>query len=145
MRGLAMGALLFLTGCASLSSDLAAAEAKCAPATVMTVYVTCLNAMDEPVWQKDSPGDAPAYRDFAAARLSLAQNLDGGKITALQFTHGTAQARAKFAALLIQNARARQDLAARQRTQQELEDMQKSNADMSKPDAGMGGNMGMGM
>ncbi len=53
-----------------------------------------------PQRKKDSPDDATAYQDFAAARLGLAQNLDSGKITAAQFTKGTADARAKFAAAL---------------------------------------------
>jgi hypothetical protein len=96
--------------------------------------------------KKDSPDDAPAYQDFAAARLSLAQNLDSGKITAAEFGAGTAQARAKFAALLVRNARARQEQAARMRTEEAVDDLQKTNPGMSKPDSGMGmgGSMGMG-
>jgi hypothetical protein len=52
MRYLAIGALFFLAGCASLNADLTVAEAKCVPTPAMTSFVTCLNAMDAPVWKK---------------------------------------------------------------------------------------------
>jgi hypothetical protein len=130
---------LVLAGCASLSSDLQSAEAKCTPAPAMTGFVTCLNSMDEPVWQKESPENEPAYRDFAAARLSLAEDLDSGKITPQQFSRGTADARAKFAALLISNARARQAQLDHQRAEEEVDGLQKM---PTMGASGMGGGMG---
>jgi hypothetical protein len=142
MRYLVVGAALILAGCASLSSDLHSVEAKCVPGAVMTEFVTCLNSAEEPVWQKDAADDLPAYRTFAAARMALAQDLDNGKITATQFQGGLAQARAKFNALLAQNASTRQQQAEQQRMQ-EMQDMQR--AMPAPPMNGMGMNGGMGM
>ncbi|HWY63094.1 MAG TPA: hypothetical protein VNW15_14425 [Rhizomicrobium sp.] len=135
---------LLLAGCASLDSDLKSAEAKCAPTPSMTPFVTCLNGMDDPVWQKDSPENETAYKDFAAARLSLAENLDSGKITPTQFSQETAEARAKFVALLTQNARARQQEAERQRIEQEMSNMERPTSAPSDMNNGMD-KMGMGM
>jgi hypothetical protein len=142
---LAAAALLLAAGCASLDSDLQSAEAKCAPTSAITVFVTCLNTMDGPIWQKESPENEPAYKDFAAARLGLAENLDSGKITPTQFSEGTAKARAKFSALLIQNARARQQEVERQRTEQEMNSMERPTSAPSDMGNGMDKGMGMGM
>jgi hypothetical protein len=144
-HGLGAFAAFILAGCASLDSDLQSAEAKCVPTPAMMPFVTCLNSADDPVWQKDSPQNVPAYKAFAAARLGLAENLDGGKITPTQFSQGTAEARAKFTALLIQNARARQQEAERQRTEQEMNSMARPASVPSDMSNGMDKGMGMGM
>ena len=144
-RILGVPVLLLLAGCASLDSDLQSAEGKCAPTPAMTVFVTCLNSVDDPVWQKDSPESVPAYKDFAAARLGLAESLDSGKITPTQFSQGTAEARAKFTAVLIQKARARQEEAERQRTEQEMNGMDRPTSAPSDMSNGMDKGMGMGM
>jgi hypothetical protein len=140
MRYLCIGVFLMAAGCASLDSDLKSAEAKCPPSPAMTPFIACLNGVEGPVWQKDSPGDASAYQDFAAARLGLAQNLDSGKITPAQFTKGTADARAKFAAALTERAKSLQREAERERTEDEVQNLGKMTSGPMSPD-----HMGMGM
>jgi hypothetical protein len=142
-QALALTALLVLAGCASLSADLKNADGKCLQTAAVTAFVTCLNGVEGPIWEKDSPRDAAAYHAFADARLGLAQDLDRGKITAAQFTQGTTDARAKFAAVQVQNARAFAEEAARQRVQDDMDSMQKPMP--STGDMGMGMNGGMGM
>jgi hypothetical protein len=137
MRYLFVGFVLILAGCASLDSDLQSADVKCAPTATMTVFVTCLNSAEEPIWQKDSPNNVPGYRTFAAARMVLAQDFDSGNITAAQFRDGAAQARAKFSALLAQNTSTQQQRAEQQRAQDALQDMEQR-----MPAAGIDG-MGM--
>jgi len=144
-RHLGTCALLLLAGCASLDSDLKSAEAKCTPGPAMTVFVTCLNNADQAVWRKDSPDNEPAFGDFSAARLSLAEDLDSGKITAAQFSRGTAEARVKFLAVLAQNTRTRQQEAQRQRMEQEMNDMARPTSAPSDMSNGMDKGMGMGM
>jgi len=139
MRYLPVLVVLILAGCASLDSDLQSADGKCTQGATMTVFVTCLNSAEEPVWQKDAPDNLPGYRTFAAARMALAQDLDNGKITAAQFRDGAAQARAKFSALLAQNAHTQQEQAEAQRAQDAVQQMQQQ-----MPPAGPDG-MGMGM
>jgi hypothetical protein len=141
----ALVAPLIVAGCASLGSDLKTAEANCTPTPAMTPFVTCLNSADAPVWQKESLQNVPAYKDFAAARLALAENLDSGKITAAQFSEEAARASAKFAALLAKNARARQLEAERQRTEQEMNSMERPTSAPSDMSNGMDRGMGMGM
>ena len=140
-----LAALFVLTGCASLSADLKTADGKCPQSVAVTAFVTCLNGVESPVWEKDSPQDAPAYRAFADARLGLAQDLDSGKITAAQFTQGTADARAKFAAAQARNARAFAEEVARQRAQDDMDSMQKPMPSTGDMGMGMGMNGGMGM
>jgi hypothetical protein len=144
MRIIFAGALFILAGCASLSDDLKAAGSKCPQTATVTTFVTCLNDSEEAVFQKDAAENLPDYRAFAAARLSLAQNLDGGKITSAQFADETAKAGAQFAALLVQKARARQQEAAARRAEQDVQDMQGVKPTASTGDMGMGG-MGGGM
>jgi hypothetical protein len=140
-QALALAILLGLAGCASLSADLKTADGKCPQTVAVTTFVTCLNGVESPVWEKDSPQDAAAYRAFAGTRLDLAQDLDSGKITAAQFTQATADARAKFAAARVENVRACREQAARQRAEDDVESLQKP-----MPTAGdMGMNGGMGM
>ena len=140
-QALALAALLGLAGCASLSADLKTADGKCPQTGAVTAFVTCLNGVEGPVWEKDSPQDAPAYRAFAGTRLGLAQDLDSGKITAAQFTQATADARAKLAAARVENVRARQEQAARERSQDDMEGLQKPMPVTG--DMGMNGGMGM--
>jgi hypothetical protein len=144
MRVIFAGALFIVAGCASLSDDLKAAGSKCPQSAAVTGFVTCLNQAEEAVFQKDAPENLPDYRAFAAARLRLAQNLDSGKITSAEFADGTAKAGAQFSALLIQNARARQQEAAAKRAEQDVQDMQTTKPTASMGDTGMGG-MGGGM
>jgi hypothetical protein len=146
MRYLLIGALVMLSGCASLDSDLKSAEAKCPPTPAMTPFITCLNTAEALVWEKDSPGDAPAFKDFAAARLGLAQNLDGGKITPAQFTQGTADARAKLATAIVRNEKSRQQEAMREQTQDQVQNLEKMAPPMNPDHMGMGmGEMNSGM
>jgi hypothetical protein len=144
MRWLLTGASLLVAGCASLSSDLQRAEAACAPTQVMTSFVTCLNSADEPVWQKESPSSAAAYRQFAAARLALAGDLDGGKITPAQFVAGTADARAKLVTVVAGDARARRQQIEQARADAMVQDFQKPMGSAAG-DMGMGGMTGNGM
>jgi hypothetical protein len=144
MRYLILGGILILAGCASLDSDLQSADAKCVQTAAMTVFVTCLDTMEEPVWQKDAPDNLPGYRTFAAARMALAQDLDNGKITAAQFRDGAAQARANFSALLAQNARTQQQQAELRRAQDTMQQMQQRPPATGLDGMPMGG-MGMGM
>jgi len=144
MRYLSVLAALILAGCASLDSDLQSADAKCVQAAAMTAFVTCLDSMEDPVWQKDAPDNLPGYRTFAASRIALARDLDNGKITAAQFRDGAAQARAKFSALLAQNARTEQQQADLQRAQNAMQEMQQRPPATGLDGAAMGG-MGMGM
>ena len=147
MRLLAVSALVFLAGCASLADDLQVADAKCPQTPAMAPFVTCLNGVEEPVFQKDTPFDVPAWRIFAAARLGLAQQLDAGKITAAQFTSEASAARAQFAASVNALAQARQAEQQRARDQQTVETLQgldKAGSGPSMGDmGGMGNNMGM--
>jgi hypothetical protein len=136
--------LLFLTGCASLGDDLKTAEAACSLSAAMLPYVQCLNAADAAVWRRDSPSDLPAYEAFAAARLSLAQDLDRGAVTPAQFRDASAQVRAKFTRDLAANTRRRQDEMNRQNAQDMVDAMGKMQnpEDMRGDMKGMGG-MGM--
>lgn len=143
MRYLFVGVVLTLAGCVSLDSDLQSADVKCSPAAAMTVFVACLNSTEEPVWQKDSPDNLPGYRTFAAARMVLAQDLDSGKISAAQFRDGATQARAKFSALLAQNARTQQQRAEQQRTQDALQEMEQRIPAAGIDGMGMNNRMGM--
>ena len=147
MRILAVSALVFLAGCSSLADDLAAVRAKCPQTTAMAPFVTCLNGVEEPVFQKDSPSDVPAYRAFAAARLNLAQELDAGKITPTQFATAASAARAQFVASVSATAEARQAELQRSRDQQTIESLQGNERAGSSPGmgdtGGMGNNMGM--
>ena len=148
MLPLAFAGLLALAGCGSLGSDLQTAEAACAATPNMTPYVLCLNSAGEPVWQKDSPESVPAYRNFAATRLSLAQALDGGEITAAQFKDAAASARAKLAAVQFQAARNRQKDLDQQRAAEQVDGLgnkpQAIRGDMANGMSnGMGGGMGM--
>jgi hypothetical protein len=140
MRYLSVLAALILAGCASLDSDLQSADGKCTQGAAMTVYVRCLDSAEEPIWQKDAPDNLPGYRTFAAARMALAQDLDSGKINAAQFRDGAAQARAKFNAVLAQNAHSQQAQAEAQRAQDALQQMQQQ---MPPADDGMTNSMGM--
>jgi hypothetical protein len=124
MRTLILGGALMLAGCASLDSDLTAADARCTQGSAMTAFVTCLNQAEEPVWQKEAPASLAGYRSFAAARMALAADLDSGKITAAEFKDGAAAARAKFSTALAQNARAAQEQAQAQAAQDALQQMQ---------------------
>jgi len=137
--------LPLLAGCASLADDLSTAEAGCSSSAAMTAYVQCLNAADAPVWRKDSPSDLAAYEAFAAARLSLAQSLDGGAINPAQFREASAQVRAKFTRDLSANAHRRQDEMNRQNAQDMVDAMGKSPnpEDMRGDMKGMMGGMGM--
>ncbi len=137
MRFLAMPAVILLAGCASLDSDLKSADSKCTPGSAMTAFVTCLNGMEEPVWQKDAPDHVADYRRFAAARMSLALDLDSGKISATQFRDGAAAARATFSAHL----RTGQQQAASQRAEDDMQQMLQH----SPPPGADGMGMGMGM
>jgi hypothetical protein len=147
MRFLIPGVLLLMPGCASLNSDLQTAESKCAQTATMTPFIACLNSVETPVWQKDSPQDVPAYQDFAAARLRLAEDLDSGKIAAPQFAQGTAAARTKLVSVMAETIRARQQQLARQHMDDEMGDLQKSPLPPLQGDmggmGGMGNNMGM--
>lgn len=148
MRILAISTLFFLAGCANLADDLQAVRAKCPQTTAMAPFITCLNTVEEPVFQKDSPSDVPAYRAFATARLNLAQELDAGKITPAQFTSEATQVGAKFTAALTAIAQARQAEAESNRERQTLESLQGTDKPGGGPSMGsdMGGmgNMGMG-
>ena len=143
MRYLSVLVALILAGCASLDSDLQSADAKCAPTAAMMTFVTCLNSMEYPIWQKASPDNIPGYRTFAAARIVLAQDLDSGKITAAQFRDGAVQARAKFSALLAQNARTEQQRAELQRTLDTMQEIQQRPPVTGIDGMGMSNSMGM--
>ena len=145
MRILPISALFFLAGCANLTDDLKTAGGKCAQGPAMAPFITCLNGAEEPVFQKDSPADVPAYRAFASARLNLAEQLDAGKITPAQFTTQASAARAQFAASVSALARARQAEQEQTRNRQTLESLQGSDRPGSGPGMGDMGGMGGGM
>src|SRR6185437_10159882 len=122
MRVFFLPLLLMIAGCASLDSDLKSAQAACPQTSQLVPFIACLNRTETPVWQKDSPSDAPAFQAFAAARMDLAQNLDSGKITTVEYSRDMEAARQKFAQVLAGNARQRQ-VAEQRRRDQDAVDM----------------------
>ena len=143
------GAAVLLAGCASVDSQLQAADAKCSQTGAMTLFMTCLNSAEEPVWQSQPPDQLEDYKLFAGERMGLAQDLDSGKITAAQFAAGAQMARATFRGHLEQDARkqmrSREAEAAQQNAVDTLQQMQKAMPSPESSGMVMGNGMDMGM
>jgi len=149
MRIAIAGVALVLAGCASVDEQLTAADAKCSQTAAMTVFVTCLNSQEEPVWQTQTADNLADYKLFADVRMGLAKDLDSGKITAAQFAAGAADARTTFRGHLEQNARrqmrSREAEAAQQNAADTLTQMQKAMPSPESSGMTMGNGMDMGM
>lgn len=138
---------LLLAGCAGLGDDLKTAGAACPQTPSLTPYITCLNAAEESVWRKDEPADLAAFQDYAAGRLALARDLDGGRLTLPQYRQAADAARIKFSAALTGAATARQQQANAERNRDQVEGFTNMKAQGASGDMGVsdmsGNNMGM--
>lgn len=75
-------------GCASqLSYDLGKSDESCHDQqwSSKVALVRCLEAHELPVWTKDEPATLDLYKEFAAARDTLAQQRDQGTLTEQQY------------------------------------------------------------